>query len=91
MRPLWKLVVLSVLLSVVLVLVHTTPALALSFFCVAGDPCTEELRISKSISCPSGQQPVCVNHYDTNCCILSVSTAGCSVNPPPPAACPYPQ
>ena len=90
MRPLWKLVVLSASLSVVLGLVHATPALAVSYYCIAVDPCTEELVFSRPISyCLSGEQPVCVYHYDSNCCIVEVTTAGCSVNPPPPAACPY--
>jgi hypothetical protein len=88
-QPLWKLFVLSILLSVVLGLVHTRPAMALLYFCVSGDPCTEEVIFSESISCPRGTSPICVRHYDSNCCVVAVTAEGCGVNPPPYADCPY--
>lgn len=91
-QPLWKLVVLSALLSVVLGVVQARPAMATLYYCVSGtlcgDPETTEVLYSEMISCPYGKHPICVRHYDSNCCVVSVTAEGCSTNPPPYATCP---
>lgn len=79
MRKSRKLLMLSGVLGLVLAAGSVRPALALCYFCSETDPCTQiEITAENSVCCPRGHGPTCSELYDSNGCLVSVTTTGCS-------------
>jgi hypothetical protein len=75
MRKSRKLLMLSGVLGLVLAAGSARPALALCYICFVTDPCTGEEVYGNSVCCPRGHGPACSSTYDSNGCLVLVTTS----------------